>query len=73
MHCASPCDGPLVRNSGKTRGGGDGDRNFGLPGARQAIIDGQWELKLIQKEHAREEAERRSFHKAPGDADWNIK
>ena len=44
-----------------------------MPGARQAIIDGQWELKLIQKEHAREEAERRSFHKAPGDADWNIK
>jgi hypothetical protein len=63
----------LLRNSGKPRAGGDRDRNFGLPGARQAIIDGQWELKLIQKEHAREEAERRSFHKAPGDADWNIK
>jgi len=37
---------------------------------RQAIMDAQWELTLIEKEHRREEAERRSFHKASGDPDW---
>jgi hypothetical protein len=38
---------------------------------RQAIIDAQWEMMLIEKQRIREEAERRSFHKAPGDPDWS--
>ena len=37
---------------------------------RQAIMDAQWELTLIEKELRREEAERRSFHKASGDPEW---
>jgi hypothetical protein len=37
---------------------------------RQAIIDACWELKLIEQEHRHEQAERRSFHKAPGNPDW---
>jgi hypothetical protein len=39
---------------------------------RQTIIDAQWELTLIEKEHRREQAERRSFHRAPGDLDFNL-
>ena len=38
---------------------------------RQAAADQAWELKLIKQEHRRGQAERRSFHKAPGDPDWN--
>jgi hypothetical protein len=30
-----------------------------------------WERTLIEKEYRREKAERRSFHKAPGDPDFN--
>jgi hypothetical protein len=40
---------------------------------RQAIIDAFAEAKLDEKEYRREQAERRSFHKAPGDADWDSK
>ena len=36
-----------------------------------AITDRQWELNLIEKQRIREEAERRSFHKAQGDPDWS--
>jgi hypothetical protein len=40
---------------------------------RQAIIDAQWEGKLIEQQHRREQAERRStLHKGPGDADFNL-
>jgi hypothetical protein len=38
---------------------------------RQAIIDQTWERMLLEKELLREEALRRSFHKAPGDPDWS--
>ena len=38
---------------------------------RQAIIDAFAEAKLDEKEYRREQAERRSFHKAPGDPDFN--
>jgi hypothetical protein len=37
---------------------------------RQAIIDAQWEQKLIEQQWRREKAQARSFHKAPGDPDW---
>jgi hypothetical protein len=37
---------------------------------RQRQIDWVWEWNLLQKQLRREEAERRSFHKAPGDSDW---
>ena len=37
---------------------------------RQAIIDAHVEQKLFEKELAREQAERSSFHKAPGDPDF---
>jgi len=37
---------------------------------RQAAADQAWELKLIKQEHRLGQAERRSFHKAPGDPDW---
>jgi hypothetical protein len=40
---------------------------------RQAIIDAFAEAKLDEKEYRREQAERRSFHKAPGDSDWDSK
>ena len=40
---------------------------------RQAIIDAQREVRLIERECAREQAERRSFHKAPGDPDFNLR
>ena len=38
---------------------------------RQYFLDRHHEAKLAEKEYAREQAERRSFHKGPGDADWN--
>jgi hypothetical protein len=38
---------------------------------RQAIIDQHWERMLYEKELLREEAEKRSFHKAPGDPDFD--
>jgi len=38
---------------------------------RQAVVDETWERKLADEQHRREQAERRSFHKAPGDPDWN--
>jgi hypothetical protein len=38
---------------------------------RQQIIDQTWERMLLEKEMLREERERRSFHKAPGDPDWS--
>jgi hypothetical protein len=34
--------------------------------ARRQRIDECWERKLIEQEHQRDEAERRSFHKTPG-------
>ena len=37
---------------------------------RQAEIDLVWERQLLKKELAREEAEKRAFHKGPGDPDW---
>jgi hypothetical protein len=40
---------------------------------RQAIIDQQWEAMLIEKTRIREEVERRSFHRAPGDPDWSAR
>ena len=40
---------------------------------RQCVIDAQWEKTLAEREHRREQAERRSFHRAPGDTDWDIK
>jgi hypothetical protein len=40
---------------------------------RQAIIDAFAEAKLDEKEYRREQAERRSFHEAPGDSDWDSK
>jgi hypothetical protein len=36
----------------------------------QAEIDRVWEQQILRKELAREEAEKRSFNKAPGDPDW---
>jgi hypothetical protein len=38
---------------------------------RQAIIDAQWQAMLDEKELLRQEAAKRSFHKAPGDADFD--
>jgi hypothetical protein len=43
---------------------------YGVMTLRQAIIDAQWELTLLEQERRREQAERRSFHKVPGDPDW---
>jgi hypothetical protein len=40
---------------------------------RQAILDAHAEQKLFEKELARAEAERRSFHRGPGDSDWDSK
>jgi hypothetical protein len=37
---------------------------------QQGLLDELWERKLIERELKREEAERRSFNKAPGDPDW---
>ena len=45
----------------------------GIDGHRQRVIDAQWEKTLAEREHRCEQAEARSFHKAPSDADWNIK
>ena len=39
---------------------------------RQAIIDQHWQAMLDEKELLRKEAEARSFHKAPGDPDWDL-
>ena len=39
---------------------------------RQAILDQHWQAMLDEKALLREEAEKRSFHKAPGDSDWNL-
>ena len=39
---------------------------------RQEIIDAQWEAHLLALEHRRAQAERSSFHKAPGDPDFNL-
>ena len=38
---------------------------------RQAILDQHWQAMLDEKAFLREEAERRGFHKAPGDPDWS--
>jgi hypothetical protein len=40
---------------------------------RQYFLDRHYEAKLDEKEYARAQAERRSFHKAPGDDDFDIK
>ena len=37
---------------------------------RQAVLDAHAEAKLIDEQLRRAEAERMSFHRAPGDADW---
>jgi hypothetical protein len=37
----------------------------------QYFLDRHHEAKLAEKEQARAAAERRSFHKAPGDPDFN--
>jgi hypothetical protein len=37
---------------------------------RQAVIDLFHEAKLAEEQQHREQAERQSFHKAPGDPDW---
>jgi hypothetical protein len=39
---------------------------------RQAILDQHWQAMLDEKALLREEALKRSFHKAPGDPDWNL-
>jgi hypothetical protein len=39
--------------------------------SRQAIIDAHWRERLAEEQLRREELERRSFHKAPGDPDFN--
>jgi hypothetical protein len=38
---------------------------------RQAAIDVAWEQRRAEQELRRDEAERRSFHKAPGDPDFS--
>jgi hypothetical protein len=30
-----------------------------------------WEAQLLEKARVREEVEKRSFHKSPGDPDWD--
>jgi hypothetical protein len=40
---------------------------------RQHVIDLHWEARVINQQHRREQAERRSFHKAPDDSDWDSK
>jgi hypothetical protein len=37
---------------------------------RQALLDQHWQAMLDEKARLREEAERQSFHKGPGDPDW---
>ena len=39
---------------------------------KQYFLDRFHEAKLNEKEYAREQAERRSFHKAPGDSDFKL-
>jgi hypothetical protein len=38
---------------------------------KQMVLDAFAEGKLIDEQRRRAQAERRSFHKAPGDADFN--
>jgi hypothetical protein len=38
---------------------------------RQYLVDEAWERRVADEQQRRKQAERRSFHKAPGDPDWN--
>ena len=40
---------------------------------KQAVLDAFAEDKLVAEQQRRAQAERRSFHKSPSDADWDIK
>jgi hypothetical protein len=40
---------------------------------RQLFVDQAWQAHLDKIEHAREKALARSFHKAPGDPDFNYR